>query len=616
MAGERRAFADLDSKTQAFLEHIYGAQTGDNGMSAHDIQYIRELNSSEESLLGASASINKSGSILQTLYKIKGRILPLKFNMAVNTLTTAEEALRLNYCPLENRMVAVVFSERRELPSIVFRNLEDLPADELDGNLRKIMDTELRQGFDIRYDQLMRFVVLHTGVDEYAVIVTAVQAALVAFDVQNIFRLAQGGQVKPRTDKQKIPVLTEEMAAPVMEYWSNVLRDLPPIAHLPYIQAEEKKLHARQKNYVVSIPRDIQSDLRKQAKDNKMMLMSILHTAWSFLLQQENNCQDVAYCLLVPSSRESSAAHSLVPMRMQMETSLTVQKIITKAFQQFVVSKPYAALGSKDITAIIGKREKNFDHFLNFADFFMKGKKYEEVAASSDGSIVLQNTLDVRDIKLALNFSDDDGQTGIRIIYNEGNFTDANIGKLAAHFMLVLQQLLTDWNMPYENFMQRLQKRWEQELKQAPQEDSRKVLQDCISRLALLQECEQGQIQLFMRDARLFTRFEGDRIAAREIENNLVFVVRGKVARSLETGDGWYNTLDIKSENSWINETVLLSGRKAPLSAEVLTDQALLLMVPLAAFKLILAGSPHVVNNIIQHVIRQMERYQKLWLQS
>ncbi len=616
MAGERQVFAGLDSRTQVFLERIYGAQTGDNGLSAHNIQYIRELSSSEESLLGARASINKSGSILQTLYKIKGRILPLKFNMAVNSLMADAEALRLNYCPLENRTVAVVFEERRELPSIVFRNLEDLPADELDGNLRKIMDTEMRQGFDIRHDHLMRFVILHTGMDEYAIIVTAVQAVLADFDVRNIFRLAQGAQVQPLVNRENGFALTEAMTAPVMEYWSNVLKNLPPMAKIPHMQASGKKADSRQKSYVIRVPRDIQSDLRKQAKDNKMMLMSILHTAWSFLLQQENQRQDVAYCLLVPASQGNSAAHSLVPMRIQVEAGMAVQEIITKAFQQFVISKPYAALASKDIASLIDNREENFDHFLNFADFFLKGKNYAEVAAQMDGTIVLQNTLDVRNIRLALNFYDDEGQTGIRFIYNEGIFTENSIRMLTEHYLLALQQLLTDWNVAYENFMEHLQKHWKQDLEQVPQEDSRKLLQNYISRLSLLQECDKGLVQLFIRDAKLSTRFEGDRIADDEIEKNLVFVVKGKVARSLETGDGWYNTLDIKSEGSWINETTLLPDRKTRLSAEVLTDQVVLLIIPLPAMQRLLTASPQLAQNIVQHAIRQMERYQKLWMQS
>ena len=616
MLGERRAFDELDNSTQIFLEHIYGAQKSGNGLSLNTIQYIRELSSSEESFLGTKASVNMSGSVLQTLYKIKGRILPLKFNMAVNKLMLAEEALRLNYCPLESRTVAVIFTERRELPPIVFRNLEDVPEDELDGTLRKIMETEMRQGFDLKHDPLIRFVILHTGSDEYAVVVTAVQAMLTGFNVQNLFRLAQGMNIQPVVREDNGFAMTEKMAAPVMDYWSKVLSNLPPLPKVPYMRKVREKPDSRQKSYVVRIPLDIQSDLRKQAKDNKMMLMSILHTAWSFLLQQENHCQDVAYCLLVPRSQGNSAVHSLVPMRMQMEENSTVQGVITKAFQQFVISKPYAALARRDIISLVGSWEDNFDHFLNFVDFFQSGKKFVEVSGQEEGSVVLQTTLDVRNVRLALRFSTDEGHVWLKFVYNEQTFTEADIAMLARHYLLVLQQLLTDWNISYDAFGTRLQKRWEQEVQQVPQEDSRKVLQDCISRLALLQECDNGQVQLFIRDAKLSTRFEGDRIADKEIEENLIFVAKGKVARCLETGDGWYNALDIRSENSWINELALLPDRKCHLSAEVLTEQAVLLLIPLPALQRILTGAPRLAQNIIQHVVRQLERYQKLWMQS
>ena len=616
MAEERCAFDELDGKTKLYLERIYGAQKGETGLSANNIQYIRELNSSEEGFLGNKASINLSGSVLQTLYKIKGKILPLKFNMAINKLMASEEALRLNYCPLENRTVAVVFSERRGLPSIVFRNLENFEEDELDGILRKIMDTEMRQGFDVRHDHLIRFMILHTGADEYAVIVTAVQAMLVNFNVRNVFRLAQGANLLAAAHEEERFALIEKMAAPVRDYWSKVLNKLPPLALIPYMRQGSKKLDSRQKNYVMKIPSNIQSDLRKQAKENKMMLMSILHAAWSFLLEQQNNCRDVAYCLLVPRNQGNSAVHSLVPMRMQVESGMAVNAIITKAFQQFVISKPYAALAHRDIAPLIGSQEEYFDHFLSFADFFQSGKKYVEVDGLMDGAVILQNTLDVRNIRLALNFTDDEGQTGIKIIYNEDSFTDNNIRMLADHYLLVLQQLLTDWNLPYDAFLARLQSHWEQEIQQLPQEDSRKVLQDYISRLALLQECDRGLVQLFIRDAKVSTHFEGDRIADKEIEENLVFVVKGKVARYLETGDGWYNALDIKSENTWINEIVLLPDHRCRLSAEVLTDQAVLLTVPLLVIQRLLNGSPRLSQNVIQHILRQMERYQKLWMQS
>jgi CRP-like cAMP-binding protein len=178
--------------------------------------------------------------------------------------------------------------------------------------------------------------------------------------------------------------------------------------------------------------------------------------------------------------------------------------------------------------------------------------------------------------------------------------------------------MLTDWNEPVEYFMERLKTRWEakfQELDES-QEDSRSIIQDALSRIALFQECEQGIIQLFILGAKLYTKFEGDRISEHEVENQLVFVLSGKVARSIECGDGWYNTLDILKENSWINENVMLPKHKVKISAEVITEQATILVVPLVNLMSTLKKSPLLAKNIIYHVMRQLEKYQRLWIQS
>ena len=96
----------------------------------------------------------------------------------------------------------------------------------------------------------------------------------------------------------------------------------------------------------------------------------------------------------------------------------------------------------------------------------------------------------------------------------------------------------------------------------------------------------------------------------------MIFVIKGKLARSIETGDGWYNTLDILKENSWVNETMLLPQRRCHMSAEVLTEQAVVLYVPLNTVQKLIIKSPHLAHNIIQHSLRQLEKYQRLWIQA
>ena len=239
------------------------------------------------------------------------------------------------------------------------------------------------------------------------------------------------------------------------------------------------------------------------------------------------------------------------------------------------------------------------------------------MVGSDDGKIVSQKHWDVRDVDLEIAFRFEGNQVILSVHYDGSKFIQNDVKILIEHYFLVLQQIITDWNLTYDQFMERLENRWNIEIERMEnsQEDSRAIIQDGLSKIKLFQECEQGIIQLFMGEAKLKTKFEGDRLSEQELETYMVFVISGKVVRSIETGDGWYNTLDILKENSWVNENILLPEHRVHVSAEVLTEQATFLIVPVMSINTILNSSPKLANNIIQHTLKQLEKYQRLWIQ-
>ena len=81
-------------------------------------------------------------------------------------------------------------------------------------------------------------------------------------------------------------------------------------------------------------------------------------------------------------------------------------------------------------------------------------------------------------------------------------------------------------------------------------------------------------------------------------------------------GNGWYNALDILKDGAWVNETVLSSKRESNISAEVLTEEAEILMIPVPTMRDFLKGAPDFRECILQHILRQMEKYQRLWMQA
>ena len=155
-----------------------------------------------------------------------------------------------------------------------------------------------------------------------------------------------------------------------------------------------------------------------------------------------------------------------------------------------------------------------------------------------------------------------------------------------------------------------------QVVKETQERDDRKIILDFISVNKILQGEDVGSNTMFAESAKLVSYFEGDRIHGDTIEKNLVFVVEGKVARSLDTGEGWYNALDIISKGGWLNETIFLKKRRSTIAAEVLTEQATVLLIPLANVQNVLRKYPNFHKNFMTHILSQMEKYQLLWMQS
>ena len=596
-------FEELLKDEQDVLKQVYGLQFSDTrGYNPQKIIYIEELNDEEKQFFDKNNLISVN-QFVQKLYKISGNLIPLRFNLAVNNLIKNTEELRMNYCQVDNRMLKVFFEQRQEMPEIIYRNLENLP--DIDTTLKSIIEADMRQNFDLRHDNLIRFAVFHIADEEYAVLVTTAKLIEDSFDVKNFFREVMN--LEPLTSEKKKPeTLKIEISESIQNYWSKILKDMPELPLLPY--AKVSRATYKQKAYYFIIPAEIMSDLREKARSNKMMLIAIFETAWAILLQEFNNSQDVTFATIVPSKTDEE--FNMIPVRVKIESNTILQEIIDQQFKQLIVSQPYASV------KIIEPQGKQFNHFLSFNDFLKDERLYSTTEAQPDGQLVLQNSWNTKSMQLELYFHYSENITSISILYDENKFT-MNFGEmLSQRYILILQQMLTDWNLNYEQFINRLSNRIKEISKEVNKEDIMAYLQNFISQLALLQGINEGTLQKLLKIAKLSTYFEGDRISGTEIERNLIFVSEGKLVRSIETNDGWYKTLDIVKENDWINETVLLEKQRNKMSAEILTEKAILMKISVEDMKRLLAAFPNIEYKILQHVLNQMEKYQRLWIQS
>ena len=591
----------LTSDETKILESVYGRQIDDlSGYNPRKLTAVLDLGDNERKFFAGKNFVSPH-FFVQTLYKIRGNINPMKFRRAVNRLIDDNENLRVNFCNVGKRTVKVIRPTTAFQPEILFRNMKQTDADDFDDEFRKILEADMRRDLDIRHDLMIRFAVYQTSDDEFAVLVTLAQLIADAFDAEKLFADITGTTVEPKP--KKIPdALPPNNQAAIREYWAKVLDKAPPPAALPY-EREGVGVY-RQRAFHATIPADILSDLRGRAQSNRMMLTAILQSAWGFMLQLTNKRRDSLFCQIL------YAGLNLIPVRVIVDSVSTVEQIVRKQFRQLVVSQPYSCVDWSALD-LSGRGKKLFDHFLSFKEFQSAELRYVGTPADERGKVVSRNSWDAQGMKLGVYFSYSEKNLSVTFLYNERQFSGGGVERLCALYKFILQQMLVDWNAKFRDFFERLNKRvsLQSESEQTSRDDFKKRIRDFLSQLPILQG-------LFDDRAELVTFYEGDRISGDMLAKNFIFVADGKLARNVDAGDGWYNPIDIVGKNAFVNPTNFLERQRLTLSAEVLSERAELLTIPRDVLIDVARKNPDVALSLMTYALEQMERWQVLWLQS
>ncbi|MBQ9442566.1 MAG: hypothetical protein IJU55_06125 [Selenomonadaceae bacterium] len=612
---------ELNSNEKKFLEGVYGRQFENNvSYKPRQIIEVLDLTAEEQRFFSGKNFVSPQFSV-QTLYKVFGKVIPLKFNRAVHSLMVEAKDFRANFCNVGKKTVKVIFDENRPIPEIIYRNLSQYEGEELDDMLTKIMEADRRINFDLREGNLMRFSVFHTGNEEFAILVTMPQMIAGSFNAKNFFDAVFTNDAYKLTEVHTGTVEeVSKLEEPVRNYWQNILKNLPPIKGIPY--SKKPFGEYREKSYREKIPADIVSELRTKAQSNKAMLMAILQTAWGFLLQAVNKVDETAFCrLILNANKVNTNAMSLnvIPIRMQNSEKETVESIINKQFRQMVISQSYSFFDWHSLQSLTANKGITFDHFVSFLNFQTEQKNYSESEAKPFGNLVAKNFWDNCGMKLGVYFQYSNANLSVTYLYDANQFPPT-VGILFSKvYNLILQKMLSYWNQSFDRFIENVTEIifMDPHLElEAQRRDERKIILDFISVNKILQGNDVGSNTMFAESAKLIDYFEGDRISGDILDKNLVFVVEGKVARSLDTGDGWYNALDIISKGGWLNETVFLDDRRSEVAAEVLTETATVLAIPRANAEHVLRKYPGFYKNFMRHNLKQLEKFRLLWLQS
>ena len=88
---------DLPPAERQVVERYYGNQVHSlASFSPKQLLYLRDITDDEKEFFSHRDSHHLTGALLQMLYKIKGKLIPTRFNRALNVISRHDEALRMN----------------------------------------------------------------------------------------------------------------------------------------------------------------------------------------------------------------------------------------------------------------------------------------------------------------------------------------------------------------------------------------------------------------------------------------------------------------------------------------------------------------------------------------
>ena len=602
----------LTTEEKAAVEKAYGRQT-EIGYNPRNLEAILELDANEKKFFKGKNFV-PSHFFMQTIYKVSGTVSPIKFTAVVRQTLEENPNLRANFCNVGNRTIKVIKPVDSVTLDITFRNLTQMNGAELDAEFHKIFEVNTFRGINLKRDPLIRFAVFKTSAEEFAVLITVAQVVFDSFNAEKFFAKLAGikDEIKP---KDKLADLPQKNYEVIRRYWKKFFDNEPPLSVLPYEQNSEENY--RYRAFRTKIPEDILSDLRGCAQANDLLLMAILQSAWGFMLQLTNKRRDSLFCQI---SLSEDSSLSVIPIRIIGENDLTVEQIVRNQFRQVIVSKPYS-LSDWSVLDELTVHKKLFNHFVTFRGFAAKENEfvgYPKTPAKPLGNIVFQTSWNVQDMDLGINFHYLENSLPMIFTYAPGKFAEGAMEKIFELYLLILRQMITDWNAKFSDFANRVEVRIEPqiEFERIAHRDNRKHLRNFLSQLPVLQGRYSGTLDLFELNSEFVTLYEGDRLSVEMLADKFFFVADGLLSRNVDTGDGWYNTLDIIERNAFVNPANVLDKRRLKLSATVLTDQAELLAISHDTFIDILSKNSEVSLSIIKYILKQMERWQLIWLQS
>jgi aspartate racemase len=404
--------------------------------------------------------------------KLEGKLNIKALGNSLNTIVKRHEVLRTIFKSIDGQPVQIIKENNKvEIPLI---DLRKIPSQEQEKEVKTILNNESRTPFNLSSDLMLRATLIQLKEQEFVFLLVLHHIASDGWSMTMLFRelaILYSHFVSDRIPAnlpelpiqyadyaiwQKTRWLKGKTMAKQLAYWNQILRNVPPILHLPTDKPRPEVQTFQGASYFFNISPTLSQSLKAICRQERVSPYMLLLAAFQTLLYRYTGDKDIIVGTPI-ANRNRSEIQNLIGffvntlvLRKRFDKNLTFQELL------------------KQVRAITLGAFQNQDLPLEKIIEQLQPERYQNISPLFQVMFVLQNTpkdkLQLPNLSLTrlrienptakfdltlFMWEDQSGLTA-SFEYNTDLFVEATIARMANHFQNLLQAIATDIQQPVQ----------------------------------------------------------------------------------------------------------------------------------------------------------------------